>query len=450
MSLTPKSLLETVEGFLEREKASLPIIVGYSGGQDSALLLFCLSKLFKDNRENVIAAYFNHNIRPADEVQREKKIVSTYAKDLGVFFHTESLSPGAIEEEARRKGKGIEDAARRQRHAFFQRAVLKFSALNIALGHTADDQFETMIMRFFTGSGPTGLKGIFPANGKIIRPLISLTRQEVRSLVDELEIPVVDDSTNENLAYLRNRVRRTLLPLAREIFPGVDTSLENGREKMILLHNYMEMESRKALDQIRIQRGRYDGRKLFELDPAIRLEIIFRICEEVRLKTDERIPYRFIRPLLFPSPPPKISGYGLELSLFHGVFSVKRVVKKEENGYSFILKLNATVEYNDIAYLLCSTPAKGFSCYRINVAETSLPLCLRSRLAGDNLKKWFQKEEVLLEDRNRIPLLESPNGVIGAFGSLFGYGDLLRKGLKQAGKILVTNDAFVYFCYKRL
>ena len=185
------------------------VIVAVSGGADSVCLLHVLKELFPEAVAGV--AHFNHKWR-AEASDEDEQFVAQMARPLP-FFRGEGVpAPGNLEQNARRA-----------RLAFF-----KSLGATVALGHTRDDQAETVLFRFLRGSGLTGLSGIAPAANGIIRPLLEVTRAEVEQYLRARNIPWREDSTNADRSFARNRIRHELLPqLARDWNPNITDALAN-------------------------------------------------------------------------------------------------------------------------------------------------------------------------------------------------------------------------------
>ena len=185
------------------------VIVAVSGGADSVCLLQVLKELFPEAVAGV--AHFNHKWR-AEASDEDEQFVAQMARPLP-FFRGEGVpAPGNLEQNARRA-----------RLAFF-----KSLGATVALGHTRDDQAETVLFRFLRGSGLTGLSGIAPAANGIIRPLLEVTRAEVEQFLRARNIPWREDSTNADRSFARNRIRHELLPqLARDWNPNITDALAN-------------------------------------------------------------------------------------------------------------------------------------------------------------------------------------------------------------------------------
>lgn len=209
-------MLEKAEGLI-REWEMLPrgctVVCAVSGGADSMCLLHWLS-----GREGIAlhAAHFNHKLR-GEEADRDAAFVQNWCEGAGVPFH---LGSGDVASEAKSRGLGIEEAARELRYAFLRETARAIGADRIATAHTAGDNAETVLMHLIRGTGLRGLTGIPPRAGEVVRPLLTTTRQEVEDYLRTRGVPHVEDSTNRDDSYLRNKVRRQLIPLLEEWNPG--------------------------------------------------------------------------------------------------------------------------------------------------------------------------------------------------------------------------------------
>ena len=184
-----------------------------SGGRDSMTLLHILMRLADREGLRLVAAHFNHRLRPGAD--RDEGFVRDWCEKQGVAF----LSGGG-DVRAHTAGTGVEDAARRLRYAFLEDAADRLGASRIATAHHQDDNAETVLLHLLRGAGTCGLGGIPPVRGRIIRPLLEVSRAEIDAYAAENRIPYVEDETNGEAVYTRNRLRLEALPLLEKISPG--------------------------------------------------------------------------------------------------------------------------------------------------------------------------------------------------------------------------------------
>jgi tRNA(Ile)-lysidine synthase len=195
--------------------------------------------------------HVDHGIRPREESRGDARAVRALCGELGVPFHLASVPPGKIAETARERGLGIEGAARLYRHAAWNRVARRIGARRVLAAHTRDDQLETILMRVLRGSGPGGLSGIPRSRGRIFRPLLDLGRADVLAYLEERGIPFRTDSTNADTRFLRNRVRRRLIPRLDSLFPHWRTGLLGLAETQALAAAFISAEARRRFPWVR-------------------------------------------------------------------------------------------------------------------------------------------------------------------------------------------------------
>jgi tRNA(Ile)-lysidine synthase len=190
--------------------------VAVSGGADSVALLRLLHRLRDDLGITLAVVHFDHALRGA-ESETDAAFVAELARVLGLEFLAAREDVGA---EAARQGWNLEDAGRRLRYAFFERVIGEAQATHIAVAHTADDQAETLLAHVIRGTGPTGLAGIYPVAGAIVRPLLGTRREILREYLRANGQTWREDSTNRDLQRTRARIREQLLPVLERDFSG--------------------------------------------------------------------------------------------------------------------------------------------------------------------------------------------------------------------------------------
>jgi tRNA(Ile)-lysidine synthase len=183
------------------------LVLGLSGGADSVALLDALVSLAARHRFRVVVAHLDHGLRP--DSAEDAAFCRHLCEALGVPLHA---AVADVSVRARRERGGLEQAARRERYRFLRRVREETGAAAIAVAHTRDDQAETLIMRLLRGAGATGLGGMRPRSGRLLRPLLEVSREEVVAHLRERGLRWREDPTNADLRHLRNRVRHELLP----------------------------------------------------------------------------------------------------------------------------------------------------------------------------------------------------------------------------------------------
>lgn len=191
------------------------VLCAVSGGRDSMALLHLLCRLGGEWGFQVAAAHYNHHLRPTAD--RDEAFVRAWCGERGIEL---AVGGGDVAAFAREKGLSAEDAARQLRYGFLEDTADALGADRIATAHHMDDNAETVLLHLLRGSGLKGLGGIPPVRGRIVRPLLEVSRAEIDRYIEENSIPFVEDETNLDTVYTRNRLRHQVLPLLEELAPG--------------------------------------------------------------------------------------------------------------------------------------------------------------------------------------------------------------------------------------
>ncbi|HHW12577.1 MAG TPA: tRNA lysidine(34) synthetase TilS [Firmicutes bacterium] len=231
MDTFEKRVLATIQRY-RMFSAGEKILVAVSGGVDSMVLLTVLMRLPLQLKLAVF--HMNHGLRP--EAAAEEAMVARYAAAHGLPCYT---ARPAFDLLTAKGGNSLQVAARQERYRLLALAAEQHGYGKIALGHHADDQVETVLMRFLAGAGPEGLAGIPPVRDRYVRPLIEVGREEILAYARGLNLPWAEDASNQKPVYLRNRLRHQLLPyLEEEYQPGLRGRL---RETAVICREWVEV-----------------------------------------------------------------------------------------------------------------------------------------------------------------------------------------------------------------
>tara|TARA_Y100000588_G_C14204956_1_gene904244 strand:- start:269 stop:1675 length:1407 start_codon:yes stop_codon:yes gene_type:complete len=215
------SLSERVLASISRQ-ALIPhgggVLAAVSGGGDSVALLYLLAELSQKGAVSLLGVvHLNHQLRrPSSE--HDEDFCGKLASTLGLPFIVEAVDVGDL---ARVKGISREHAGHVARYDFFERAAGKVGAVAVALGHTIDDQAETFLLRLLRGAGSAGLSGMRPRIGCVIRPLLTVTRAELRQYLTLQQVSFLEDESNADLSIPRNQIRHELLPHLKRYTPTI-------------------------------------------------------------------------------------------------------------------------------------------------------------------------------------------------------------------------------------
>lgn len=220
------ALEKTIQALIRQESLISPretVVVGVSGGADSMALLHVLASLVGVGDFGVVALYVDHGLRPL-ETGAEAALVQAAAARLGVPC---VLARAEVQGLAREAGLSLEHAGRQLRYALLRQEAARHSAGKIAVAHTADDQAEEVLLRLIRGTGRKGLAGMaYLSEANVIRPLLGTPKETLLRYLSDRTIPFLEDSSNRDRRFLRNRVRLDLLPFLEQHFAtGVRTTL---------------------------------------------------------------------------------------------------------------------------------------------------------------------------------------------------------------------------------
>ena len=194
------------------------MLVAVSGGRDSVCLLHYLAAMPRDF--TVAAAHLDHGQRPT--AGRDVAFVEELCRSLDVPLTVERADVPAL---ARERGVGLEEAGRMARYDFFRRTADRLGAQRIATAHHAADQAETVLLNLVRGTGMQGLAGIPPVRGRIVRPLLETSRQDIETYLEIHRLSHVEDETNRDTALRRNLLRREVMPRLAELHDGAAANI---------------------------------------------------------------------------------------------------------------------------------------------------------------------------------------------------------------------------------
>jgi tRNA(Ile)-lysidine synthase len=251
------------------------VAVAVSGGADSVFLLHALFELAPRWGLRLSVVHLDHKLRGA-ESRADAEFVRELARSFGLPAHM-------AEADVARAHDNLEQAARLARQQCYMEILAAGKADRIATGHTRSDQAETVLFRFLRGSGSAGLAGIRPltADG-LVRPLIELSRDEIRAWLSDRGISWREDSTNAAADFARNRIRHTLLPaLARDWNPAIEETLAHTAEWAQDEEAYWESEIARVAGE-KLRDGRLSCRELTAMPRAIARRLVRKAIEQVK------------------------------------------------------------------------------------------------------------------------------------------------------------------------
>jgi tRNA(Ile)-lysidine synthase len=233
------------------------ILTAVSGGPDSVALLWTLALLSFEYELRLTTAHLNHGLRGA-EAQAEEAFVHSLCAGMGINCISKTVDIRALRKGS---GKSLEEVGREHRYRFLDETAQTCGAKKIATGHHRDDQAETVLINFLRGSGLEGLKGIVPVReGRIIRPLLHIGKEEILEFLDREGLPYIMDSSNLSPHFLRNRIRHQLIPeLAARYNPAIVRGLSQTAEIIRREDDYLQAVVRRILNGWGVVPGEADS-----------------------------------------------------------------------------------------------------------------------------------------------------------------------------------------------
>jgi len=247
------------------------ILVGVSGGPDSISLLSFLLSLKEKYNLSIYIAHLNHKLRGKDS-DKDAEFVINIANKLKLPYRIEDCD---INQYCKKYSLSIEEAAREYRYKFYANTAKKFNANKISLGHNADDQAETVLMRIIRGCGIEGLTGIPPVRDNIIRPLIECTRGDIEEYCQRKHLKYRTDSTNKKSIYFRNKIRLELLPiLSAEYNENIKNNLLKLGNISAEVSEYLQAETETAFINVIYKESK--GKVIIDLEKLKILPLVLK------------------------------------------------------------------------------------------------------------------------------------------------------------------------------
>jgi len=390
----------------------------------------------------IAAAHYNHELR-GRESDRDETFVMEICEQHGIPFYS---GRGAVATYAKKHGLGIEEAARDMRYDFFLSTAESIGAERVATAHTADDNAETMLINLARGAGANGMSGIPPVRDIVIRPLLHVTRTEVMAFLAERGISYVEDSTNKLDIYTRNKVRRKIIPLIREINPRFSEAAGSAAELFRADEEFIA-----------------DIADLFVLDCCIGLTanaadlavLPFSVSSRVIRKLyGGNLSFNHVKDVLAlcagdnPSASISLPGMVVYREYDRVIFDAEPKASDNEFAPVYPTAGNSIIILGPGLKITCKavTYSDNISQPRINTSFTSFlfknvdicgKIAVRPRREGDfirlsgqsgtkTLKKLFIEKKIPVRKRAFVPIISDDEGVLGIYG--LGVGDRAKPG----------------------
>lgn len=246
-----------------------PVVVGISGGMDSICLFVNLVQI----GFQVVPVHFDHQIRP--ESTDDALFVQDFTSKMGFDL---VLGEGNVPLFAKEQQLSIEEAAREKRYLFLFEVCANLDAQCVMVAHTADDQVETVVMNVIRGSGLNGLAGMstyqlpnpWSSEYPVVRPMLNIWRSEIEHFVKNQNILFIQDKSNIDRSYYRNRIRHDLIPVLQEYNPGVKANIWKLAESVSIDLEFIEEKVREVYQRIV---SANDKSLLLDIEPFLKLDL---------------------------------------------------------------------------------------------------------------------------------------------------------------------------------
>ena len=398
------------------------IVCAVSGGADSVAMLHCLLSLRQELEITVTAAHYNHCLR-GEASDEDEAFVRGLCASWGVPL---AVQRGDVAAHAARTGRSLEEAARELRYGF----LLGLPG-TVAVAHNADDQVETVLLNLLRGTGLKGLCAMEPKRERLIRPLLTLTREEIEQYLTQQGLPHREDATNGGDDALRNRLRHHVTPLLRQENPALAQTVGMMTELLRQDEGFLQAKTDELLDAAR-RPGGYDCAVLRQAPAVLRrralrqilqipkpamvhVEAAETLLEDLRGSARVDLPGGFVlrrtygllrleraqtaegfEPLtLRPGQRASIGDTGLEISVEGPVILEKSV----ENGSTFAIKCDMM----EPEFTICVRPRRTGDTLRLSGGEKSV-------------KKRMIDRKIPAARRGQIPVLTDGTHILAVFG----------------------------------
>jgi tRNA(Ile)-lysidine synthase len=419
------SLKDRFLEFLINERLCQPgdqILLTVSGGADSMVM----ADLFHQSGFRFAIAHCNFQLR-GEESSRDEKFVSEYARRLGTPCHIIRFNTADY---AREHKQSIQEAARTLRYDWFEQVRQQEGYTFTATAHHLNDRVETLLLHFFKGTGIHGLAGIPVKNGKVIRPLLFLTKAEILRYAADRGLSFVEDSSNASEKYSRNYLRHRIIPLIEEAFPGLDMRLGRNMQRFgeaVQLYDQAIDSHRKKLVKMAGEEARISILQLKKSRPL--RTIAYEIFKPWGFSADQS---RQIIAMLDGTP-------GLVIYSAHYRLIRDRkwlIITPKDSPTPSILQISedqSRVAGNGFSLTIRRVPAAAHTLSRrkevasLDAAKIRFPLLLRRWRQGDyfyplgmpkkkKLSRFFIDQKLSLAEKEKIWVLESEKRIIWVVG----------------------------------
>lgn len=448
-------MLQRTAAYMKQQQINLngeKVIIGLSGGMDSV----CLFHILKDLGVSLEAVHVNHQIR-GEEAKRDEQFVKNLCARYNIPFHGYRYDVPKI---SREKHLSEEEAGRMVRKEAFARVMKEQGAGYVALAHHGNDRAETFLFHLSRGTGVKGLGSMKPVQGTIIRPLLWAERKEIEQYVQEKGYEFVEDATNSQTEYTRNKIRHEIIPALEEINPKCISHICGAAEKLSAVSAYIDREAEKLCRLSAVMYGQEVQilKLAFEQgDEVLRIPVLQK-CVEYLSGSLVNITEEHLEKLgaLF------AMQTGKEIYLPYGITAVRtyegiRMFFREEKGQTEPVEITGegTYDFGGVTFRVSVEawdeskifPIKNYTkCFDYDKIIDKV--FLRNRGSGDyleinknhgrkSLQDYLVNEKVPKDERDRVILLACGSHILWVVGKRISEYYKVTKETKKVLKVQV-------------
>lgn len=391
------------------------VVVALSGGADSVSLLDALCSLKEKYNLTIYAAHLNHNLR-GEEAERDENFCKILCKNYEVELFIKSIDIHTLANEQKISE---ELCGRNERYKFFDELSVRLNA-KIATAHSASDNAETLIYNIARGSSVRGLSAIPPKRGRIIRPLIEVSRAQIEEYCKQKGLAFVTDSTNLTDDYTRNRIRHIVMGTLRDINPQLEQSVSQLSESAREVTDYLNKQAQAALDKCKTQFG-FSCKMLLQLDTAVLKHSLVLLCERTAKLTPEHRHIELMIKILNNGGAVNLSSKFIAVSK-QGIFRIISVNDNEEFKPVSVSE-NFSINYNGKIYSITKQNSNKENKNSVSIDSIDKGAVFRTRKEGDKftypqrkvtkpLRKVLNEMKIPSEQRDNLLVLAIDNTIL--------------------------------------
>ncbi|WP_226671287.1 tRNA lysidine(34) synthetase TilS [Metabacillus litoralis] len=413
------------------------VVVGVSGGPDSLALLHMLYRLQEKMNIKIVAAHIDHMFR-GDESKNEMDFVIRFCQEHNIVSEAKQVDVSSY---AIKNKKSTQVAARECRYQFYQEILDKHESKFLALGHHGDDQVETILMRLVRGSTGDSLAGMKVKrpfhNGVIIRPLLTLTKEQILLYCEENKLNPRFDPSNEKTDYTRNRFRKYVLPFLKKENPQVHEKFHQFSETFIEDETYLQVLTQQQMNKVvkrqELSAVEIDIKRFLNLPLPLQRRGIQLILNYLYVNIPSSlssIHIESLQALLSQDHPSGSLDYPGGLKVIKSYNTCLFTFEHSElETYRFELEIPSSIALPNGFVISCKVTRdapkhiKGNNTFIMSYEAVTKPLIIRSREQGDKMKlkgmngrkkvkDIFIDEKIPLHSRHSWPIVEDGNGNI--------------------------------------